>query len=146
MKTIQVSEEHADQLKKIAEFLESGHAADISRDSFSRWCDRQLNWISLEREKYDNAPLTPSEEVGIWLIRTGEGFMGPKGMEVSDRVINWCYTALGHQEGPENAARIASRFNDPLFWWFCQHLSDEALTVLINTLKKEFAKQKNATK
>ena len=108
-----------------------------------RWADTEAKSLAKNGQQ-DPSPVSQVDKVKVLLKVTGEAFMGPSGLEVSDRVLNWMLNAFARQERwtVEQAAEVLdSKPDGDRFWYFMQLLDDEALAAFAQILEREWKKR-----
>jgi hypothetical protein len=118
--------------------------------TFGEYTADGLRWVDTERKSLaknghqDPSPVSQVDQVKVLLKITGEAFMGPSGLEVSDRVLSWMLHAFARQEKmtvDEAAVILDSKPDGDRFWYFMQLLDDAAISAFAQVLEREWKKK-----
>jgi hypothetical protein len=118
--------------------------------TFGEYTADGLRWVDTERKslakngQQDPSPVSQVDQAKVLLKITGEAFMGPSGLEVSDRVLSWMLHAFARQEKmtvEEAAAILDSKPDGDRFWYFMQLLDDAAIAAFAQVLEREWKKR-----
>jgi hypothetical protein len=110
------------------------------------YAKREIASLS-SRPGSDNSDIALTDKLRVVLQLSGEAFLSPSGLEVSDRVLSWCLNALAKQGGMthEEAQKCLDSYSDgDRFWSFMQLLDDPALSALIQILERESKSRKTS--
>jgi uncharacterized protein YqfB (UPF0267 family) len=143
MTAIQVPDHIAPSIQRfVSALIDRG----IDKLTFGQYANSELDYCAQElkslaqRPHQDASEVVVTDRVRVLLQATGEAFLSPSGLEVSERVLEWMLNAFAKQEGTsldEAQEILDSKPDGDRFWWFMQFLEDAPLNALAQILEKE---------
>ena len=115
----------------------------VHEQTLKVWFDKQIVWASTEAKKYDpptqKESVSPRQRLHAALIASGEGFMSPDGMQVSEDCFHWAHKAFERSKGVQGATENLAKVENKDVWFhITERLPDSALNSLSAKLERKY--------